>query len=234
MAKNLLKPTAHQTFRIEHVAELKGNGVDFGAELERSHNAESKGRYEEACEVRFAAVQQLVELLPEDEVVELDWEDSYTQKAMELIYLSAVDFFLVGDWEMAAAQLEMLLDADSEDHLEASRLLAYCYVALEEYESFDEVINDLSDKSPDRAILLLWSEFRRGGRLPEGELMRMRRSFGPYLKEFTAASHNVNEWYLEQIGSEHPSKEALARELWLQTEHLWTEHSDFIAALQKA
>lgn len=234
MAKNLLKPTAHQTFRIDYVDSLKGDGVDFGAELERSHKAEGQGRYEEACEIRFAAVQQLVDLLPEDEPVELDWEDEATQQAMELLYLSAVDFFLVSDWEMAAAQLEMLLDVDSEDHLEATRLLAYTYVAMGEFESFDEIVNDISDKSPDRAILLLWSEFRRSGCLPEGELMRMRRNFGPYLKEFTAESHNVNEWYLGQIGSERPSKEALARELWLQTEHLWAQNEDFIEALRKA
>lgn len=234
MAKNLLKPTAHQTFRIDYVEQMKGTDTNFAEALALSRKAEERGHYEEACEVRFAAVQQLVALLPDDEPVELDWEDGYTCEAMELLYLSAVDFFLVGDWEMAAAQLETLLDVDSEDHLEASRMLAYTYVAMEEYDSFDEVINDISDKTPDRAILLLWSEFRRNGVLPVGELQRLRRNFAPYLKEFTAESHNVNDWYLGQISSERPSKEALARELWLQTEHLWAQNEDFIEALRKA
>lgn len=234
MAKNLLKPTAHQTFRIEYVSGIKGVDLDFAAELSRSRKAEEANHYEEACEIRFAAVQQLVALLPDDESVELDWEDNYTCRAMELLYLSAVDFFLVGDWEMAAAQLETLLDVDSEDHLEASRLVAYTYVAMGEFDSFDEVINDINDKTPDRAILMLWSEFERSGSIPAGEMQRMKRNFAPYLAEFVAESHNVNDWYLGQINSEKPSKEALARELWLQTEHLWATRPDFIAALRKS
>ena len=234
MAKNLLKPTAHQTFRIDYVEQMKGTDTNFAEALALSRKAEERGHYEEACEVRFAAVQQLVALLPDDEPVELDWEDGYTCEAMELLYLSAVDFFLVGDWEMCAAQLEMLLDLDSEDHLEASTQLAYTYVAMEEFDSFDEVINDISDKTPDRTLLMLWSEYLRTGRLPEGELQRFRRNFGPWLKEWTAEEHRVNDWYLGQISSERPSKEALARELWIQTEHIWTAHPNFIEALRKA
>ena len=135
---------------------------------------------------------------------------------------------------MCAAQLEMLLELDSEDHLEASTLLAYTYVALGEFESFDEVINDISDKTPDRTILLLWSDFLRTGRLPEGELQRFKRNFAPWYKEWVADEHRVNDWYLTQVSSERPSKEALARELWIQTEHLWAQNTPFIDALRKA
>lgn len=233
MAKNLLKPTAHQTFRIVHDKEVKGGDLNFGAELARSRKAETENRFEEACNIRFAAVQALVDLLPEDENVELDWDDALTQEALVLLYCSAVDFFLVGDWEMCAAQLEMLLDLDSEDHLEASVQLAYTYVAMGEYDSFDEVINDISDKTPDRTLLLLWSDFLRTGRLPEGELQRFKRNFAPWWKEWTAEEHRVNDWYLSQIASERPSKEALARELWIQTEHIWATNTPFIEALRQ-
>ena len=68
---------------------------------------------------------------------------------------------------MSAALLEMLLELDPEDHLEGSELLAFDYLALDEQELFDEVINDVSDKHPGREVLLLWSAFRRDGRLPE-------------------------------------------------------------------
>ncbi len=233
MAKNLLKPTAHQTFRIVHDEEARGHAPNFGAELARSRQAEMNKEYEEACNIRFEAVQALVDLLPEDENVELDWDDAPTQEALVLLYCSAVDFFLVGDWEMCAAQLEMLLDLDSEDHLEASVLLAYAYVAMGEYDSFDEIVNDISDKTPDRTLLLLWSEFLRTQSLPEGEMQRLRRNFGPWLREWTATEHPVNEWYLSQINSEHPSKEALARELWIQTEHIWAHNTAFIEALRR-
>ena len=54
-----------------------------------------------------------------------------------------------------------------------------------------------------------------------------------FYAEFKAAEHPVSAAYLADIDSEHPSREALARELWLQTEHLWNQFPGFIEALQK-
>ncbi len=232
MAKNSLNPTLNQTFRIVHNGEIKGNDVDLSAELRRSRMAEQEGRWEEACEIRFAAVQSLVELLPEEEAVELDWEDRATRDAMVLLYSSAVDFFLVGDWEMAAAQLEQLLDVDSEDHLEATTLLAFTYVMLEEWESLDDVLPDLDDKSPEKAIVLLWSEFLRTGTLNKRVLADLKRYHTPYLREWCAESHPADNGYLADISSERPSKGAMARELWFQTQHIWISNSKFIEKLR--
>ncbi len=232
MAKNRLKPTAHQTFRIEYDASVQGDDPDFGAELIRSRRLEDEGRYEEACNVRYEAFQKFVELIPDDDNVELDWDDEPTSEALLLAYSSAIDFFLVGDWEMCAAQLEMVLELDAEDHMEATVLLAYAYVAMGEYDSYDEIVNDINDKLPDKVILSLWSEWRRAGLLPEGDLMRMRRHFAPYWHEFTADEHPVDAAYRRNIALENPPKEALARELWIQTEHLWRQFPDFIEALR--
>ena len=132
---------------------------------------------------------------------------------------------------MSAALLEMLLELDPEDHLEGSELLAFDYLAMDEQELFDEVINDVSDKHPGREVLLLWSAFRRDGRLPEGELQRFRTHFAPFFAEFTADEHPADEAYLRDIGSERPSPAAQARELWLQTENLWVLWPGFIDAL---
>ena len=99
---------------------------------------------------------------------------------------------------------------------------------------FDEVINDVSDKHPGREVLLLWSAFRRDGRLPEGELQRFRTHFAPFFAEFTADEHPADEAYLRDIGSERPSPAAQARELWLQTENLWVLWPGFIDALRAA
>ncbi len=112
--------------------------------------------------------------------------------------------------------------------------LAYTYVAMGEHDSFDEVVNDISDKHADRQLLMLWSEWRRGGILPEGNLVRFRTRFAPYYREFVAPEHPVTPDYLADIDSDRPSPEALARELWLQTEHLWLLFPDFIDALRTA
>ena len=228
----LLKPTADNTYRI--ACEENGRSVecDFGKALACSQQQETDGDIMGACNTRFEAFQQLMELIPDTTDIELEWEDTNSRDALLIISYSAIDHFLVCDFEMCAAMLEMLLELDPEDHLDASKRLAYAYVALEEYELFDEVINDISDKYADKELLTLWSEFRRTGKLPDGEFIHFRKSFGVYYKEFTADEHPVDETYLKEIESDHPSREALARELWLQTEHLWTVFPGFIEALK--
>lgn len=234
MAKLALKPTLNQTFRIVCDQSTKGTTMDFSGALARSRRAEQEGRFEDACEIRFEAMQALVDLLPEDEPVELDWEDKPTRDAILVCYYSAVDQFLVGDWEMAAAGFEMVLDVDSDDHLEATTLLAFVYIALGEWECFDDILADISDKSPERSLLILWSDFVRTGTLNRKELAALGRFHAPYLDEWRAEEHPIDEAYLADIDSNRPSKKAQARELWLQTEHLWAGEQAFLKALREA
>lgn len=128
---------------------------------------------------------------------------------------------------------QLLLELDPEDHLEAIILLAFNYLAMEEYELFDEVSNDISDKYACKEVLTMWAAFRRSGRIPEGDAIRFRTRFAPYFAEFTADEHPADGQYLEDIESERPSVQAQARELWLRTENLWTLFPDFIAALRR-
>ena len=229
MQKAMLNPTPDQTF------EIVGEGpYDFSRVLRHSRELQQAGRVEEACNERFQSFQRLAELIPEQEEVILEWNHRNSRAALELIEASAIDHFLINDFEMSAALLEMLLELDPEDHLEGSELLAFDYLAMDEQELFDEVINDISDKCASRELLLLWSAYRRDGRLPQGELQRFRTRFAPYFAEFTAAEHPADEAYLRDIESEHPSVAAQARELWLRTENLWVLWPGFIEALRAA
>lgn len=229
MQKAMLNPTPDQTF------EVIGEGpYDFSRVLRHSRELQQVGRVEEACNERFQAFQRLAELIPEQEEVILEWNHRNSRAALELIEASAIDHFLINDFEMSAALLEMLLELDPEDHLEGSELLAFDYLAMDEQELFDEVINDISDKCASRELLLLWSAYRRDGRLPQGELQRFCTRFAPYFAEFTAAEHPADEAYLRDIESEHPSVAAQARELWLRTENLWVLWPGFIEALRAA
>lgn len=229
MRKAVLEPTPDQTF------EVIGEGpYDFARVLARTRQMQDEGDVEGACNARFQAFQRLAELIPEDEEVNLEWNHRNSRAALELIRASAIDHFLINDFELSAALLEMLLELDPEDHLEGSQLLAFDYLAMGEEELFDEVINDISDKSPAREILLLWSAYRRDGTLPAGELQRFRSHFAPWFEEFTAAEHPADEAYLRDIESEHPTPAAQARELWLQTENLWALWPVFIDALRAA
>ncbi len=232
MIRPQLRPTADQTFRL--VADPADRNWDFVEILARSRREEQQGDIEVACNTRYHAVQRLEELIPDTGEVIFEWEDDNSQAALEVIYCSAIDHFLIGDWEMAAAMFEMLLELDPEDHLEATIRLAYTYLAMEEYDSYDDVADDLNDKSVDKEILTLWSEFRRAGTLPAGEVRNFAKRFRPYFDEFRADEHPIDERYLADIEGERPSQSARARELWLQTEHLWNAFPEFIEALKRA
>lgn len=227
MIRPQLKPTPDQTF------ELVGSGLfDFRKIVDEAARMQGEGRVEEACNHRFLAFQRLMEFLPEDEEVILEWNHRNSRAVLELLYATAVDHFLIGDYEMSAAQLELLMELDPEDHLEAATLLAFNYQAMDEQELFDEVINDVSDKHADRVILLLWAGVRREGVLPAGELKQLKERYAPYYREFTAEEHPADEAYLRSIESERPTPEAEARELWLRTESLWQQWPEFIEQLK--
>ncbi|MFI3304968.1 MAG: tetratricopeptide repeat protein [Rikenellaceae bacterium] len=231
MKRGFLSPTADQTFEIR--AGERGD-CNFKKILRDGAKLQSDGDIEQACNLRFGAVQVLQELLGDDDEVRLEWGDENSRAALEVVHLSAIDHFLINDFEISSALLELALELDPEDHLEVSNLLAYDYLAMGEYELFDEVINDISDKYASRTILLLWSGFLRDGALPAGELYSLKSRFAAYYAEFVAEEHAADEGYIADIESERPSVRAQARELWLQTENLWRMNLSFIEALKGA
>ncbi|MFR9249886.1 MAG: hypothetical protein ACLVK4_08145 [Alistipes shahii] len=116
MQKAYLEPTPDQTF------EVVGEGpCNFVKVLARSREMQAAGDIEGACNERFQAFQRLAELIPEDEEINLEWSHRNSRAALELIFASAIDHFLINDFEMSAALLEMLLELDPEDHLEGER-----------------------------------------------------------------------------------------------------------------
>ena len=127
MQNPCLNPTADQTY------EVIGEGpYNFAKVLARTREMERAGNVEEACNERFQAFQRFAELVPEDEEVNLEWNHRNSRAALELIRASAIDHFLINDFEMSAALLELLLELDPEDHLEGSELLAFDYLAMDE------------------------------------------------------------------------------------------------------
>ena len=114
MQKCQLNPTPNQTFEIVGTGEY-----DFSNVLRHSYELQERDKnIEEACNERFHAFQRIVELIPENEEINLEWEHANTRAALETVYASAVDHFLIDDFEMAAGMLEMQLDLDPEDQTE--------------------------------------------------------------------------------------------------------------------
>ena len=220
-------PTPDQTFELEGGAKY-----NFIRAKERIDELDRAGRYAEACEARYQGFQLLADALPEDEPMPLRWEHANSRAAIMILHGSAIDHFRIGDLEMAMAQLELLLDCDPEDHLEAINLLALCYAAAEEWELYDEVELDLTDKSAESVVARLWASWRRDGAVDKGALSLLRSKFKPYYAEFTAVEHPDDDAFRQDIMSERPSQGAQAREWWLLTEPLWAEFPEFIESLK--
>jgi tetratricopeptide (TPR) repeat protein len=220
-------PTEDQTF------ELEGRGrYNFVRHKERVDKLVAEGRYAEACEARYEAFQVVMEALPEDEAMPLRWEHANSRAAVSIIYGSAVDHFRIGDVEMAMAQLEMVLECDPEDHFESINLLALCYVAMQEWEAFDDIVIDLTEKSADAVVARLWASYRREGSVDKVLLSLLKSRFKAFYNELIAAEHPDDEAFRRDISSERPSQGAEAREWWLLTEPLWSEFPEFVEALK--
>jgi hypothetical protein len=223
MAKITLKPTENQNFILL--------GGDFVKTLEYAHSQESQGDFEAACNTRYKAFQQIVELLPEEDIVELDFSHQNTRAAIEIIYGSAVDNFLAGDVELSAAQLELLLECDSEDHIEATPQLALCYIALEEWECLEDILPDLGDKSAFKPLVEALAEYLRTNDISDEKLSALRRH-RHLCEELCATEHPADESYLRDISSERPTQQALAREIYLRCEPLFVKYEGFLAKIK--
>lgn len=225
--KPIFNPTSEQCF------ELVGEGqYNFIKHKDAVDRLVKEGRYEEACERRYEAFQLLAEALPEDEPMPLCWEHSNSRAAMSILYGSAVDHFRIGDLEMSMAQLELLLECDPEDHFEGVNLLALCYIATEEWEAFDDLVIDLTDKSAEAVIARLWASFERGGELDRELLKLLRTRHKHYYEELIADEHPDDEVFRRDIASDRPTPSAEAREWWLLTEPLWGEFPEFVYKLK--
>lgn len=221
-------PTTDQEFELEGGAKY-----NFVAHKQRVDKLVAEGRYDEACEARYEAFMALAEALPEDEAMPLSWNHANSRAAVSILYGSAVDHFRIGDLEMAMAQLELLLDSDPEDHFEGVNLLALCYIAMEEWEAFDELSIDLTDKSAEAVVARLCASFVRDGEVDRSLVKLLSSRHKSFYEELRCDEHPDDEAFRRDISSERPTPGAEAREWWLLTEPLWREYPDFVEALRR-
>ena len=226
--KPIFNPTPDQTF------ELEGRGeYNFVKHKEHIDALIAEERFAEACEARYQAFQLLADILPEDEAMPLRWEHANSRAAVVILHGSAMDHFRIGDLEMAMAQLEMLLDCDPEDHLEGINLLALCYIAMEEWEAYEDIEIDLTEKSAEAVVARLWASFVRDGEVDKALLTLLKSRHQAFYAELAAVEHPDDDAFRKDIQSERPSQRAEAREWWLMTEPLWAEFPEFIESLNR-
>lgn len=145
---------------------------------------------------------------------------------------SAIDVYLAGEGEIAAAQLELLLDCDGEDPLEATPILALCYAMIGEWEGLEAIDTDLGEKNALRPLLCSLKEFVQNGSFNSKTIAELAR-FKEFVAELKSADHPTDENYTRDISSAHPSRAALAREQYLRCETTLNCYPDFLPALLK-
>ena len=222
MARVTIRPTSSGLWRVEGLKD----------DLRRSRERE-KESWPAAADMRFEAVQRLVDALG-DEEVHLDWDDTPTRSAMELLYAAGADQLLVGEVETAVALWETLLSVDEEDHLSVSVPLAFGYVELEDFDCWEEMMFSISSKSPEYHLLTLWAEYRRTGGVERDALRTLRSRHKVWFEEFIADEHPVDEEYLADSRAERPSQRTEARELYFATAPLWERNANFLKTIKKA
>lgn len=220
MKKIVVRPTSSGLWQVE----------GLGERIRRIGECDS---WSEAAQMRFDAVQLLLDAIGEEEVV-LDWNNRPTREAMELIYASASDHLSVGETEMAVALWESLAAMDEEDHMSVSVPLAFSYVELEDFDCLEEVLFDISTKTPEYHLLLLWSEFRRTAGVDLDALRTLRTRHKAWYEEFVADEHPADEAYLQDCRNERPKPQTEARELWFATAPLWERNPEFLKTIKKA
>lgn len=225
MNKIRLQPTSSGLWHVE--------GIDCSRVLRTSQNLERQGRWADACECRADAVQQLLDAVGEDSV-QLDWNDASSRAAVELIYASAIDYFGIDDVETATTLWESVVDFDEEDHLQATIMLAFCYVELEDYDCLESVVSDISPKTAEYSLLMLWATYRQTGGVERDALRELRTRHKVWWEEFTAAEHHTDEEFLADRVKERPSHRTEAREFWFATAPTWERNRNFIEAISKA
>lgn len=222
MARVVVKPTSSGLWRVD----------GLGDALRRSRERERES-WPAAADMRFDAVQRLLDALG-DEEVHFDWEDSHTRATMELLYVAGADQMLVGEVETAVALWETLLAVDEEDHLSVSVPLAFGYVELEDFDCWEEMMFSISQKSPEYHLLTLWAEYRRTGGVERDALRTLRSRHKVWFEEFIADEHPVDEEYLSDSRAERPSQRTEARELYFATATLWERNANFLKTIKKA
>lgn len=206
-------------------------GGGFDNILRHSHDLEYDGEWEQACETRLEGVEMLLNALG-DEEYRLDWNDRESRAAMELLYLSATDHLSIGEVETAATLWEQLVELDEEDRTEAMTMLAFCYIALEDWDCFESAMFDISTKAAEYHLLTLWETYRRTGGIEQNALHELRSRHKEWWAEFSAEEHLADEKYLAECQSDRPSPTTQARQLWFATATLWQNEQEFLKTVR--
>lgn len=159
-------PAGDNLFNIE-------SDLDFKALLNQSEKLLEEGDVEGACQLRLnTAIAALEAIDSQDDDVELDMENTDNHPFVEIISNSGLDHYLICDFDTAAAMFETVLELDSEDHLGVIAPLAYCYVALEEQESLEEIADLIQFSKLEQNFFDGFSKFIAGQKVNFSEQLK--------------------------------------------------------------
>lgn len=225
--------TPNGTYRLVALSK-EGNMVALMDECYDFHEA---GRYREACRLRsrtFPIIFQAVEEALDDNggPITLDYTHENTIAAMEFIHTAAIDNYLLDSCEIAAAQLEMLIECNDEDPLQATPTLALCYVAIGDWDNLEAIEMDLDPKTAIYALVRCCQSYIRTGQISEPDFEVLQRYHKHLCNELLLEEHPTDESYMKGIMVNPPEPKAFAREVYLRCEVALSHQPEFVEALR--
>lgn len=213
------------TAQLEKIFAKEPYNFEIAFELAKRYTQDDQ--LEKACEVRFQAASEAINAIPEEEeFLELDWDDPENQEFVEIIVASGIDFYMHGDFEMAAALFESAMSLDNEDHSDIASQLALSYLAIEDFDGYEMLKNDFAPGSMVEALIENFAAFiqkrKSALKLPQ-EL----------ITEIISAEHLADEAYFAEADKERVSKDIAARELWYRHIPIFEVYPEFTERFKK-
>lgn len=222
MIKIFIHPQSDQTFTLTH--SFKGGD----AALRKYIHPDD---YIEGCQRRAEIAIDVAESLP-DEEMELKMEDRTTRMLMEVISESAWDHILGKDLETALALLETLYIYDMEDTFSMIPTLCMCYLEDEQWDTFDETISDIDEKSYLNPVLTAYKEYLIDGTCSNHTLSRLKK-YPALVNEIKSLDHTMTPQMQEDLLQENPKEETLVRNLYLQLEQIISHNNEVVNYLKQ-
>ena len=92
---------------------------------------------------------------------------------------------------------------------------------------------DVDDKSALKQLLRAILSFVASGSIDPATIAALSRYHKEFYAELLALEHSTDERYVQDISSERPSREAVARELYLRCEPALDHLPEFMSALRE-
>lgn len=148
-----LLPQDNGTFRVVGFSESIRKLDEFAGDISK------------VCQMRLNIVGEMMELLGDNEV-ELDMADKSTASVVRIMAMSAMDHFMICDFDMSISISEIVLEFDPEDHYAVVDTLIYSYAMSSDKEAVMQLLPFSNISDTEKELVIAIADFQTGNQHP--------------------------------------------------------------------